>query len=440
MAFFSIGSLIVGFSNNAASLIAGRTIQGIGAGGIDALTEIILTDITTLQERPKYLGLLGLVWGSGSVIGPFMGGVFAQYLNWRWIAWINVPFVFVAIILVPIFLTLATDDSSLLAKIQRVDCVGIALLFVALTTIVVPMTWAGQLYPWKDVRTILPLISGSVLLVSFILYEKHAQEPILRPTLFMFRTSTMAFLGSFIHGIVLWSLIFYLPLYFEAVVLQQPLQAVKSMIPLILTVSPMAIVSALIVEWSRRYGWLNRAAWVMLVVGLGTMALLGVGTSKAMYSGLQIPVGLGAGILYTGLALGVQASMNADDVGVATGYFVFFRNLGSVFGVAIGSSVFANAFDGNSHGLKFSSQLSGLNSGNAIELIPRLRALDLPAGLRSEVLEVYAKSCRLVWVVMACIGAIGLASSIIMRECTIESDDIGNQAFVSPEDSDVNEK
>jgi hypothetical protein len=442
MAFFGIGSMIVGFSKNAASLIAGRTIQGVGAGGIDALTEIILTDITTLQERPKYLGLLGLVWGSGSVIGPFVGGVFAQHLTWRWIAWINGPFILVAIVLVPIFLTLATDDSSLLAKTKRVDWIGITLLFAALTAIVVPMTWAGQLYPWKDVRTILPIIFGVILFFVFTFYEQRAREPILKPTLFMFRTSTMAFFGSFIHGIVLWSLIFYLPLYFEAVILQQPLQAVRSMIPLILTVSPMAIVSALIVEWSRRYGWLNRAAWIALVAGLSSLTILGVGTSKAIYSGLQIPVGVGAGILYTGLALGVQASMNVDDVGVATGYFVFFRNLGSVFGVAIGSSVFANSFDNHNHDIKrrFSPLLPELTSGNAIAFIPSIRTLDIPAGLKFEVLGVYVKSCRMVWIVMTCIGAFGLVSSLLMKECTIESEDVGNQALVSPKDSRLDEK
>lgn len=399
------------------------------------MTEIILTDITTLQERPKYLGLLGLVWGSGSVIGPFVGGVFSQYVNWRWIAWINIPFVGVAIILIPIFLTLVTDDSSLLAKTRRVDWVGLAMLFVALTAIVVPMTWAGQIYAWKDVRTILPIVLGTALLVSFAFYEKlHAQEPILRPTLFKFRTSTMAFLGSFIHGIVLWALIFYLPIYFEAVKLQRPLRAVRSMIPLILTVSPMAIVSALIVEWSRRYAWLNRAAWVMLVVGLGTMALLGVDSSIASYSGLQIPAGVGAGILYTGLALGVQASMSAEDVGVATGYFVFFRNLGSVFGVTIGSSVFSNAFGGYSRHIDFSPL--GLHAENAIEFIPRLRILELPR----EVFTVYAKSCRLVWIVMACICTIGLFSSLVMLECAIESVDVGNQAFVVTDSDGGNEK
>ncbi|RDI76691.1 hypothetical protein Vi05172_g13312 [Venturia inaequalis] len=427
MAFFSIGSVLVGLSKNAAALIAGRAIQGVGAGGIDALTEIILTDITTLQERPKYLGLLGLVWGSGSVIGPFVGGVFAQQVNWRWIAWINLPFVGVAVVLVPIFLKLATDDSSLLAKTKRVDWVGLALLFVALTAIVVPMTWAGQMYAWKDVRTLLPITTGSALLIVFAFYERlYAQEPILRPTLFKLRTSTMAFLGSFIHGIVLWALIFYLPIYFEAVKLQRPLRAVQSMIPLILTVSPMAIVGALIVEWSRRYGWLNRAAWVMIVVGLGAMTLLDLSSSLALYNGLQIPAGVGAGILYTGLALGVQASMNAEDVGVATGYFVFFRNMGSVFGVTIGSSVFTNGFV---------PQLESLRQGNAIEFIPQLRNIPDIAS-KPEILAAYARSCRLVWIVMASMAVIGLLSSLIMRECTIESVDVGNQAFVAADSSD----
>jgi MFS family permease len=70
-------------------LITSWTIQGIGGGGLEALAEIILTDITTLVERPLYVGILGFVWAAGSAFGPLISGMFAEYSSWRWIAWIN---------------------------------------------------------------------------------------------------------------------------------------------------------------------------------------------------------------------------------------------------------------------------------------------------------------------------------------------------------------
>jgi hypothetical protein len=88
-----------------------------------------------MNERPKYLGLVGLVSGSRSVVGPFVGALFAKYTSWRRIAWIDVPFIVVTLVLASIFLALATDDTDLLAKLNRVDWVGIILLFVAFAMI-----------------------------------------------------------------------------------------------------------------------------------------------------------------------------------------------------------------------------------------------------------------------------------------------------------------
>ncbi|KAF2429070.1 MFS general substrate transporter [Tothia fuscella] len=429
IAFFVAGSATVGCAKNATTLIIGRSIQGVGGGGLEALSEIILTDMTTLRERPKYLGLLGLMWASGSITGPIIGGVFAEYSSWRWIAWINLPLMGVALVLIPCFLTLATDNSSFREKVKRVDWIGMVLLFVGLTAVVVPLTWAGQLYPWRSFRTILPLSLGCILLVVFYVYEKYPPEPVFMRSMLVFRTSTMAFAGTFIHGILLWCLIFYLPLYLESVIQKRPLAAAISGLPLILTVAPMAIVSAIVVEWCRHYNWLNRLAWVLVTGGLGTMMLLGNGTSKAVYSGLQISVGVGAGILFTGLVLGLQASVSAEDVGAATGFLVFFRNLGSVFGVAIGSTVFSNEIDKHIKTLDIPSFLPAFRSGNAVELITDLQTIQMPSNFKLEVLEVYAKSFRMVWLVMTCISGIGLASSLVMKELSLEQEDLGQQAY-----------
>ena len=83
--FFGVGSIVVACAKSMEILILGRTVQGIGGGGLEALSEIILTDLTTLKERPLYIGIMGFIWAAGAVLGPIVGGAFAEYVSWRWI-------------------------------------------------------------------------------------------------------------------------------------------------------------------------------------------------------------------------------------------------------------------------------------------------------------------------------------------------------------------
>ena len=121
LAFFLIGSIVVGTSQSAAALIAGRTIQGIGRGGLEALCEVTLTDITTLKKRPLYVGILGLMWAGGSNIAPVTGAFFSKFITWRWIAWINIPLVIISLVLIACFLRLRLDRSPFVSKLRRID-------------------------------------------------------------------------------------------------------------------------------------------------------------------------------------------------------------------------------------------------------------------------------------------------------------------------------
>jgi MFS family permease len=91
LVIFAVGAIIAGLSNNFTAMLVGRTIQGIGGGGIITLTEIIVTDLVPLRERGKWFGFISMTWSLGSVTGPIIGGVFAQKVTWRWIFWINMP-------------------------------------------------------------------------------------------------------------------------------------------------------------------------------------------------------------------------------------------------------------------------------------------------------------------------------------------------------------
>lgn len=427
--FFFAGTVTVGAAKNSATLIAGRTIQGVGGGGMEALSEIILTDLTTLKERPLYIGILGLVWAFGSILGPLIGGVVSHYSSWRWIAWINLPLLGIAMCLLPPFLKLANDRSSLASKVRRVDFIGILLFLPGLTCFVLAIVWGGVLFPWSAWETILPLIFGSLLLIVFVFYELRHPEPLIPFRLFKNHTTTAALFGAFIHGIMLWGVVYYLPLYFEAVIQHDPLRAAIDGFPLAFTVTPMSIVCALLIDYTRRYKWTIWIGWVSSTVGLGTMVLLGFNTPVGIYSILQLSPGIGMGLLFPALGIPLQAAVSTDDAGVAMGTFVFFRALGSTIGVSIGSTIFSNVFSERLRHLSLPSNFPLTDGNKAINFIHTLRNIQLPVNLRIQILEVYAESFKFIWIVMACLSCIGLFSTFLMEEITLEREDVGRQAF-----------
>jgi len=229
---FTIGAILGAVSKNFTTLLIGRVIQGIGGGGLTTLTEIIVTDIVPLRERGKYFGCISMMWALGSVSGPVVGGTFAEKVSWRWIFWLNLPFCALGLVMIPIFLNLHFTPSSMGAKLRRVDWLGTVIFVGSATSLLVPLTWGGVSYPWSSWRTIVPLVIGIVGLIAFIPYEKYlATEPLIRLNVFTQRTAAASYIGTVMHGIILWSLLYYLPAYYEAVKNQSPILAGISIFP-----------------------------------------------------------------------------------------------------------------------------------------------------------------------------------------------------------------
>lgn len=118
MLLYTIGSIVFALANNMTILIVGRLLQGLGGGGLDVLQAIILADITTLKERPLYLGLIGIPIAIGHIMGPLVGALFAEYVSWRWIGWVNIPFLGIAFILAFFCLHLRPIDLHITAKLR----------------------------------------------------------------------------------------------------------------------------------------------------------------------------------------------------------------------------------------------------------------------------------------------------------------------------------
>jgi len=146
------------------------------------------------------------------------GGGFAQNVTWRWIFWINLPIVGIAVVLILLFLKLHFKTSSFLSKLRRVDWVGIFLFTSSLTGFLIPVTWGGVQYPWNNWRTLVPLlVSGTGLVTFWIWIEFFAKEPLIRPQVVKNRTAAATYFGIFMHGLILWMVVYYMPLYYQGV-------------------------------------------------------------------------------------------------------------------------------------------------------------------------------------------------------------------------------
>lgn len=428
-ALFTIGLIIFGTAKSSSVVILGRTIQGIGGGGLEVLSEVILTDITTLKERPLYLGIMSLFWAGAAVAGPPIGGALAEYLSWRWLAWILLPLMGLSLVLIPPFLTLQQDTSSAIQKAKRVDWAGIALFICASTLILFPITAGGQLFPWQSVQVWAPFSVGAACLAAFCWVEYKAVEPMLPFRIFKSATVSAAMFGACLHGIVVWCALYFLPIYFQAVHGRSAVASGIDGFSFGFTATPAAIITALLIEYIRRYLWTIAGGWALGTAGSAAMTVLSVSTNIVSARALLIPSGIGFGMLYPGLAMPIQAGTDVNDVGIATGTLVFSRNLGSTLGIAVSSAIFTNRFASlfENSGLSYTDFGIG-NANDALGLVPQLHAYAQAGGPALRALQgIYASSFKSIAIFMAAVSGLGLITTIFIKELAFEDENLGKQ-------------
>ena len=411
-------------------LIVSRILQGLGGGGLDVLGEVILADITTLQERPLYLGLFAIPMAGGGTCGPVIGAAFSQFVSWRWIGWVNLPLVIIGLMLAFFFLHQLPIDRSFQSKLRRLDWLGMTLFTIGSTTLALPLSWAGSMYPWSSWRTILLLIIGAATLVIFGIHERKPAEPIFPYRIFRSRTAAVTLVGAAIHGLLLYSILLYAPLFFQAVLLETPLQSAIHVLPAGVTIVGFSVISAVFVQVIRGYWWVIVTNWVLAACGVGLWALWHPSSSSALKYSLQVIAGVGIGTLFTVLTIPMQASVeHVNDMGLAAGILVSFRVFGGLLGLAICSTIFNSVFAQRIASLgPLPSEVDVLKDvREAIAFIPSLRTLDQQLPILPQVIETYRVALKAVFLTLAGFGAIGLFTSFLTKELTLEKHDLGRQ-------------
>ncbi|KAI9748058.1 MAG: hypothetical protein M4579_007323 [Chaenotheca gracillima] len=433
LTFFAVGAIVAALANNFTVILVGRSIQGIGGGGIITLTEIIATDLVPLRERGKWFGFISMMWALGSVSGPLIGGAFAQEVSWRWIFWINLPLCGAAFILIPLFLKLTHKSAKITDQLKRVDWIGSVLFIGSIMSLLIPVTWGGVIYAWSSWRTLVPLFVGIGGVAGFIAYEYFfAVEPLIPFTIFQTRDAKITYLGQVLHGMILWSLLYFGPLYYEAVKGFSPIMAGVAVFPETFTVAPASVIVGVIVSVTGRYRWAIWTGWVLTTIGMGVLYLEDVHTSTVAWIFLNLVPGLGTGMLFPGNMFAIQASATNANTAMAVAFFSFFRAFGQTIGVAVSGVIFQNEMRQKLLAYPELAGLADVYSRDASGLVEVIRDMEHGTA-RTDLIQAYADSLKIVWVAMCAFAAVGLVTSVFIKGYSLDRALETEQAFIHEE-------
>jgi EmrB/QacA subfamily drug resistance transporter len=407
---FLIGSALCGVSQNMAELIAFRALQGLGGGGLIALSMAIVGDIVPPRDRGRYQGVFGAVFGASSVLGPLLGGVFTEQLSWRWVFYINLPIGLVALAVIAAVLHIPVRRTA-----HRIDYLGMATVAAAATCLVLVTSLGGTTWAWSSPGIIALAVAGMVLAALFVLIERRAEEPVLPPRLFRGRTFVLCAAMSFIIGFAMFGALTYLPTFLQIVHGYSPTLSGVHMIPMVVGLLISSTVSGQIVSRTGRYKVFPIAGTAVTVVGLLLLHQLDENTAVWTMSLFFLVFGLGLGLVMQVLILAVQNSVGYEDLGSATSGTTFFRSIGASFGVSIFGTVFANQLSD-----KLTSALRGLTLPPGVDPA-ELRSdptavARLPEAIKDPVRHAFSTSITTVFLWAVPVAAAGFVLAWFLKE------------------------
>ncbi|CAB4480306.1 MFS general substrate transporter [Rhizophagus irregularis] len=363
---FEIGSLVCGLSPNMVCLIIARAIAGLGGGGIIGLVYIIISDIVSLQDRGKYQGMIGGVFGISSVVGPLLGGAFTDSVTWRWAFYINLPFGVITVVCVILFLHLPHISGSFLEKFKRIDFLGTFVLVIATIALLLPLNWGGNKYKWDSPIIIVLLCIGGLGFIVFALVEKYvAVEPIAPGRLFKNRMVIACFAVNFFQGMSFFAMVYFIPLFFQIVKGATATKAGLDLLPLILAVVFTVIFTGQLISRTPiiTYKMYCTLGGIFIIIGSGLMSTFSETSKKGELIGYLLIAGIGIGCIMQITILASQHVAAREDLASVTSLMTFFRTIGAVFGVAILGTVFNNELKNHLSGGASSFSQSGFGGG-----------------------------------------------------------------------------
>ncbi|KAH6672678.1 major facilitator superfamily transporter [Plectosphaerella plurivora] len=436
MTFFLAGSLMSALAQGFPLLIAGRTIKGIGGGGLIAVTEVVVVDLVPLAVRSLWFSIISAMWAVGTVAGPLIGAGFAQEASWRWIFWMNLPIIAIAATLVWFYLNQAAIPGDIAAKLQRFDWLGAVLFTASCVSLLFGITTGGVMNPWGSFRVILPLVLGAAGLAVFAYWEvRHAKEPMIDQGLFVNRSMIVSYFMTVLHGIVLWSLVYFLTLYYQAVKFYTPVMSAVAALPETLTIVPAGIVVGALSSITGHYRWALWIGWALTTIGSGLLCILNPDTPVRHWIPLNIPVGIGTGMLFPAMALAIQAACTPALNAQATAFYSFLRIFGQSVGIAVAGVIFQNAFRNELLQIPELSSLAEEYSRDATHVVRIINEM-AEGPVKDALVGAYGDALRAIWYALVGFSGVGFLLSLLVQAYTLQQEHVTDQGLVQGDEKE----
>jgi len=424
LGLFVVGSALAGFSQNTDMLIGFRVVQGLGAGGLTALSQIIMADIISPRERGRYMGLFGGIMAVGTVGGPLIGGLLTDSVGWRWNFFVGVPVAVVAIILLQITLKLPKRP----ARKVRIDYLGAVFLAAGVSLLLIWVSLAGKDFDWNSAQTYWMVGGAVALLIAFLVTELLVKEPIIPLAMFKNRTFTLAVIASISVGVAMFGTSVYLGQYMQLARGATPTESGLLTLPMIagLLLSSM-IVGNLISRFGKWKGYMIVGS-ILLTVGLYLMSTIAFDTNYVVVSVYMFILGAGVGMVMQNLVLIVQNTVQPEQLGAASSNVAFFRSLGGTIGVSVMGSVLGttvvNLMSDRKDDLLAAAATSGAKGIAALKSLSSGQLPEvgtLPTGIRTIVESVYGQAVAGIFLIAVPLAIVTIIAILFLPNITLGS-------------------
>ena len=414
---FLAGSVLAGLSQSMEQLIAARAVQGLGGGGLMALAMATIGDVVPPRERPRYQGYIAATFGTSSVLGPVLGGFFADGPGWQWIFFINIPIGLVA---------LAVTSSALkMPHVRRehtIDYLGAAVIVASVSSLLLYTAWAGPQKGWGSTIGLALLAGGLVLAALFVLVELRAKEPIIPMRLF--RNSIFSVVNSFgfLIGAAMFGVMVFMPVYLQLVKGMSPTESGLGMLPMVMGLFTTSIGSGRVMSRTGRYKWYPTVGAVLVLVAVFLLSTLQNDSPYWHAAAGMFVLGSGLGFTMQVLIIAVQNSVDRREIGVATSSVQFFRSMGGSFGTALFGAVLSSRLAVHLTEVMQQAPKGSVPAGGLGDVANNVQAVAaLPPQLHDLVTKAFSDAMSEVFLVAVPIVLVALVIGLFLKEIPLAS-------------------
>ncbi|MGE7662556.1 MDR family MFS transporter [Peribacillus sp. NPDC097197] len=332
---FTIGSFLCATATSMEQLIIYRGLQGIGGGMIMPLSQTIIGDIFTAEQRAKWQGVFGAIFGLSAVIGPFLGGLIVDHISWHWIFLINVPTGLLSAGMIYVGLK---HETILKKENVHIDYLGIFTLIPGIVLLLLGLTFGGDKFEWMSIDSISIFGSTLVFLALFVVFERRAVEPILDLSLFKNRVFATTNILGFLLGLGMFGAIMFVPLFMQGVLGVSPTKAGSTMTPMMIGMILASIVGGRLLL-TFRFRTVLTSGMFFATLGFILMSTMDGETNILTAFIFMAVLGVGMGLVMPTLMIAVQNEFPKSQLGSVTAASTFFRSIGGTMGITILNAV-----------------------------------------------------------------------------------------------------